>query len=64
MEVKDPGSFRRRLALAGEAFNLLLEESTYPLLHLGGDVLVPQRSGHLDRLFVRVQKGDTVRAYA
>ena len=39
MEVKETGSFRGKLALAGGAFSLLLEESTYPPFHLGGDIL-------------------------
>ncbi len=39
MEVKDPGSFRGRLARAGTALDLLFEESPYPPFHLGGDIL-------------------------
>ncbi len=39
MEVKETGSFRGRLALAGGAFNLLFEESPHALFHLGGDIL-------------------------
>jgi len=39
MEVKETGSFRGKLALAGTALDLLFEELTYPLFHLGGDIL-------------------------
>lgn len=58
------GIFRGRLPPVRGPFDPHLEKLPYSPFQLAGDILVLQGSCRLDRLFVGVQKSDTVRTYA